>query len=90
MNIDYSTMLDPVENAKIAVQSDSGTEMNSQDRVRGPSMSYKRLGSTGLKVSQIILGAMGYGSPAWQGWVLAEDQFVPNTVHTISTEACFD
>ncbi|KAJ7596448.1 aryl-alcohol dehydrogenase [Mycena floridula] len=38
------------------------------------SMPYVRLGSSGLKVSKIILGCMSYGSPEWAGWVLPEDE----------------
>lgn len=33
-----------------------------------------RLGQSGLKVSQIILGTMSYGSPEWQKWVLGEEE----------------
>ncbi|KAJ7772673.1 Aldo/keto reductase [Mycena maculata] len=32
------------------------------------------LGNSGLKVSKIILGCMGYGSPEWQPWVLGEEE----------------
>ncbi|KAI0657093.1 aryl-alcohol dehydrogenase [Cubamyces menziesii] len=39
-------------------------------------MSYVRLGNSGLKVSKIILGCMSYGSPAWQEWVLGEDEAI--------------
>ncbi|KAJ6616663.1 Aldo/keto reductase [Mycena sp. CBHHK59/15] len=35
-----------------------------------------RLGNSGLKVSQIILGCMTYGSSAWSSWVLGEDEAV--------------
>lgn len=35
-----------------------------------------RLGSSGLKVSRIILGCMSYGTPEWQGWVLDEEEGV--------------
>jgi len=35
-------------------------------------MDYVRLGSTGLKVSRLCLGAMTYGTPAWRPWVLDE------------------
>ncbi|KAJ2916930.1 hypothetical protein MD484_g3521, partial [Candolleomyces efflorescens] len=38
------------------------------------SMEYVRLGNSGLKVSKIILGCMSYGDPAWQGWVLKEEE----------------
>ncbi|KAJ7632722.1 NADP-dependent oxidoreductase domain-containing protein [Roridomyces roridus] len=37
-------------------------------------MKYVRLGTSGLKVSQIILGCMSYGSPEWQSWVLEEEE----------------
>ena len=39
-----------------------------------PKMGYKNLGNSGLKVSKVIVGAMSYGSPDWQGWVLDEEQ----------------
>ncbi|EDR02306.1 uncharacterized protein LACBIDRAFT_254038, partial [Laccaria bicolor S238N-H82] len=35
-----------------------------------------RLGSSGLKVSKIILGCMSYGSPEWQPWVLPEEESI--------------
>ncbi|KAJ6544784.1 NADP-dependent oxidoreductase domain-containing protein [Mycena vulgaris] len=34
------------------------------------------LGNSGLKVSKIILGCMGYGSPEWQPWVLGEKECI--------------
>ncbi|CAE6444042.1 unnamed protein product [Rhizoctonia solani] len=37
-------------------------------------MTYTRLGSSGLKISKIILGCMSYGTPEWQGWVLNEEE----------------
>ncbi len=40
-------------------------------------MEYKRLGSTGLKVSQLCLGAMTYGSKKWRPWVLDEEEARP-------------
>jgi len=36
-------------------------------------MEYSNLGSTGLKVSRICLGAMTYGDPAWRPWILSEE-----------------
>jgi hypothetical protein len=33
-----------------------------------------RLGTSGLKISSIILGCMTYGTPEWQGWVLGEEE----------------
>jgi 1-deoxyxylulose-5-phosphate synthase len=35
-------------------------------------MEYVRLGSTGLKVSRLCLGAMTYGASEWRPWVLDE------------------
>ena len=35
-----------------------------------------RLGNSGLKVSQIILGCMSYGSPEWQKWVSTEEESI--------------
>lgn len=40
-------------------------------------MNYVRLGSTGLKVSRLCLGGMGYGSKAWREWVLSEPESRP-------------
>ncbi|KAF7375750.1 Aldo-ket-red domain-containing protein [Mycena sanguinolenta] len=38
-------------------------------------MQYVRLGTSGLKVSRIILGCMSYGHPKWGGnWVLGEEE----------------
>ncbi|KAF8954454.1 NADP-dependent oxidoreductase domain-containing protein [Flammula alnicola] len=39
-------------------------------------MPYVRLGTSGLKVSKIILGCMSYGTPEWQGWVLQEEESI--------------
>ncbi|KAK5174194.1 CSG1/SUR1-like protein [Saxophila tyrrhenica] len=46
-----------------------------------PKMQYQNLGSSGLKVSKVIVGAMSYGSPDWQGWVLNEEQSLPLLKH---------
>jgi 1-deoxyxylulose-5-phosphate synthase len=40
-------------------------------------MDYVNLGSTGLKVSRICLGAMTYGSSKWRPWVLDEAESRP-------------
>lgn len=40
-------------------------------------MEYTRLGQSGLKISKVIVGAMSYGTPDWQGWVLNEEQSLP-------------
>src|SRR5579872_1217100 len=40
-------------------------------------MHYINLGSTGIKVSRICLGAMTYGTKSWREWVLDEEQSRP-------------
>jgi 1-deoxyxylulose-5-phosphate synthase len=40
-------------------------------------MDYVNLGSTGLKVSRLCLGAMTYGSKKWREWVLEEEESRP-------------
>ncbi len=41
-------------------------------------MEYTRLGTTGMKVSRICLGCMGFGDPAWvHKWVLDEENSRP-------------
>jgi hypothetical protein len=38
---------------------------------------YKRLGTSGLRVSVPIFGAMSFGDPAWQPWVIDEEKALP-------------
>ena len=40
-------------------------------------MDYRSFGRTDLKVSQLCLGTMSMGNPAWKGWVLDEAASVP-------------
>jgi aryl-alcohol dehydrogenase-like predicted oxidoreductase len=40
-------------------------------------MDHVRFGQTGLKVSQLCLGTMSMGSPAWKAWVLDEAASIP-------------
>ncbi|KAB8074101.1 NADP-dependent oxidoreductase domain-containing protein [Aspergillus leporis] len=44
-------------------------------------MEYTRLGTSGLKISKIILGAMSYGAKQWQDWVLDENEALPLIEH---------
>lgn len=45
------------------------------------SNSLPSLGTSGLKISKVILGAMSYGSPEWQGWILDEEASLPLLEH---------
>ncbi|KIK58978.1 hypothetical protein GYMLUDRAFT_45005 [Collybiopsis luxurians FD-317 M1] len=38
---------------------------------------YRQLGSSGLRVSVPIVGAMSFGSPLWAPWILDEDKSIP-------------
>ncbi|KAF2014682.1 Aldo/keto reductase [Aaosphaeria arxii CBS 175.79] len=40
-------------------------------------MKYVRVGKSGLKVSQIILGCMSFGDKNWQPWLLDENEALP-------------
>jgi len=40
-------------------------------------MEYRRLGSTGLKVSRICFGTMTYGSKKWREWIIEEAEARP-------------
>jgi versiconal hemiacetal acetate reductase len=40
-----------------------------------------RVGDSGLKVSQVILGCMSYGDPNWQPWVTKEEDALPILKH---------
>jgi len=42
------------------------------DPEKGVLMDYVALGSTGLRVSRLVLGCMTFGSPDWAPWVLDE------------------
>src|SRR6267378_2023165 len=40
-------------------------------------MEYVSFGSTGLKVSRLVLGTMGFGSKTWRKWALEENESRP-------------
>lgn len=50
--------------------------MATNNTTEKPKMQYKNLGSSGLRVSKVIVGAMSYGSSEWQEWILDEQQYV--------------
>ena len=45
------------------------------------SMEYTNLGSSGLKISKVILGCMSFGDKRWVPWVLEEDEALPLLEH---------
>jgi aryl-alcohol dehydrogenase-like predicted oxidoreductase len=53
------------------------TTKNFRKRNTNEKPPYNRLGKSGLKISRIVLGTMGYGDPKWQGWVLPESESLP-------------
>ena len=46
-------------------------------------MNYVNLGKTGLKVSQLCMGTMGFGTPKWRPWVLDETSSTPILRHAL-------
>ena len=40
-------------------------------------MEYVNLGNTGLKVSRLCLGTMGFGTSQWRPWVMNDDTSTP-------------
>lgn len=40
-------------------------------------MEYVNLGNSGLKVSRIIMGCMGFGTDEWLPWVMNEEDALP-------------
>ncbi|THX16408.1 Aldo/keto reductase [Aureobasidium pullulans] len=56
-------------------------ELKAYASTKESKMQYHYLGQSGLKVSQIILGAMSYGSSKWQDWVLDEEKALPLLKH---------
>jgi aryl-alcohol dehydrogenase-like predicted oxidoreductase len=44
-------------------------------------MEYTRLGTSGLKISKVVLGAMTFGSKGWVKWVLDEEEALPLLEH---------
>ncbi|KAH7024369.1 NADP-dependent oxidoreductase domain-containing protein [Microdochium trichocladiopsis] len=45
------------------------------------SISYNRLGKSGLKISKVVLGAMSFGHKDWRDWVLEEAEALPLLEH---------
>lgn len=44
-------------------------------------MQYVNLGKSGLKVSRVILGTMGFGTNKWQQWIMDEEASLPILEH---------
>lgn len=62
----------PEEN-EIRYDSDQWQALDVTHRPPTPTLYPVTLGESGLKVSRLILGAMQYGSPMWQPWILEEE-----------------
>ncbi len=52
-------------------------------------MDYMRFGQTDLQVSELCLGTMSMGNPAWKGWVLDEDASIPLLKHALDQGITF-
>lgn len=48
-----------------------------QESVEATKAEYRQLGKSGLRISVPIVGAMSYGDPEWQSWVLDEEKSLP-------------
>lgn len=48
-----------------------------EESVKASKAEYKQLGKCGLRISVPILGAMSFGDPEWQSWVLDEEKSLP-------------
>jgi hypothetical protein len=48
-----------------------------EDSISASKAEYKQLGKSGLRISVPILGAMSFGDPEWQSWVLDEEKSLP-------------
>ena len=48
-----------------------------QDSVNATKVEYRQLGSSGLRISVPVLGAMSFGDPSWHSWVLDEKAALP-------------
>jgi versiconal hemiacetal acetate reductase len=59
----------------------SGTEPSNTSHANKTLIPNNSLGNSGLKISKIILGTMGYGSKEWQDWVLDEEDSLPLIEH---------
>ena len=45
-----------------------------QQSVESSKAEYRQLGKCGLRISVPIFGAMSFGDPAWQPWVVDEEK----------------
>ena len=55
--------------------------MSNMSSSTAPKMEYTRLGNSCLKISKVILGAMSFGSPDWEEWVIDEAADLPLLKH---------
>lgn len=45
-----------------------------QESLNNTKAEYRRLGKSGLHISVPVLGAMSFGTPEWQSWVIDEEK----------------
>lgn len=48
-----------------------------EDAHKATKVEYRQLGNSGLRVSVPILGAMSFGDPSWNSWVIDESKALP-------------
>lgn len=48
-----------------------------KDSIESTRVEYRQLGSSGLRVSVPVLGALSFGDPEWMDWVLREEEALP-------------
>jgi aryl-alcohol dehydrogenase-like predicted oxidoreductase len=72
-----ASRIPPAEGEARTLEFAIGEFLQSANREATKAMEYVNLGSTGLKVSRLCLGAMTYGSKSWQPWILEEEESQP-------------
>ena len=65
------------KHAAIKASKFAGVPKSLQKSVAETKVEYRRLGRSGLRVSNPILGGLQIGSPDWLPWVLGEDEVLP-------------
>ncbi|KAL6718664.1 hypothetical protein ACLMJK_002898 [Lecanora helva] len=55
----------------------AGLPSSVKKSIEDTKVEYKQLGTSGLRVSVPILGAMSFGDPGWMDWILGEQDALP-------------